>query len=149
MSGGQMSPLTDVLAYVRRIFETAGVLAILAGLGAISVAAIGLYSVMAFEVERGLGEIGIRMAVGADRGRVLRSVFGRGLRRLVPGLAIGVIFAAIITPLFGIFLSGANPLNFRVFAVIVFGYITIGLAATLVPARRAASLDPVRVLRTG
>lgn len=145
--GGPTVRISDTLAFVRRIYETAGTLAVLAGLSAILVTAIGLYGILSFEVQRSTREIGIRMALGAARTRVLGRVLKQGLVRVAPGLMLGLVLSYPITPIFGLFLSGMDPHDPRIFASIVIGYVTVALAATVLPARRAASLDPSCVLR--
>ena len=147
MGIGSSTRVSGVLAFVRRIYETVGTLALLAGLGAILVAAIGLYAVVAFEVQQTLRDIGIRMALGAEPGRELRRVLWRALVRLAPGLVLGIGLAYLVTPIFGVFLSGMDPRDPRIFASIALGYVGVALAAAAIPARRAAALDPTQVLR--
>jgi hypothetical protein len=141
-------PVIDILRYVRRLFETAGTLALLGGLGAVLVASLGLYGVMAYEVRRRLREIGIRLALGAGRGRVQRLVLKDAIKRFAPGLGLGIVLAYLIAPLFGVFLSGTDAHDPLVFGSTCVGYILVSLAATLVPASRAASLEPSQVLRS-
>ena len=147
MGIGSSTRISDVLAFVRRIYETVGALALLAGIGAILVAAIGLYAVVAFEVQQTVRDIGIRMALGAEPGRELRRVLWRALVRLAPGLVLGIGLAYLVTPIFGVFLSGMDPRDPRIFAVLALGYVGVALAAAAIPARRAAALDPTQVLR--
>jgi ABC-type antimicrobial peptide transport system permease subunit len=87
------------------------------------------------------------MALGAEPGRELRRVLWRALVRLAPGLVLGIGLAYLVTPIFGVFLSGMDPRDPRIFASIALGYIGVALAAAAIPARRAAALDPTQVLR--
>jgi len=114
---------------------------------ALLLAAVGLYGVVAYGTARRAGEIGIRIALGAERGQVLWMVLRDALALVGLGLLIGlpVSLAAARTVssiLFGI--QPADPLAFLFTAAVL---AAIGLAAALVPARRAATLDPIQVLR--
>jgi putative ABC transport system permease protein len=121
-------------------------LALLAGL-AVLLAMIGVYGVMAYSVAQRLGEIGLRMALGADGSNILRMILMGGAKLAAMGLAAGLVaaFAAgrlIESLLFGV--RAADPL--------VYGSVTVGalVAVTLAawaPARKAAALDPVQVLK--
>jgi ABC-type antimicrobial peptide transport system permease subunit len=114
---------------------------------ALLLAAVGLYGVVAYGMARRSREIGIRIALGARRGKVLRMMLGDALVLVVAGLAIGIpaaLFAArtVSKVLFGV--KPADPLTFVATAIAL---LAVGLAAALVPARRAASIQPVQVLR--
>ncbi|HLK63456.1 MAG TPA: ABC transporter permease [Bryobacteraceae bacterium] len=109
---------------------------------ALSLAAIGIYGVVAFSAMRRTQEIGIRMALGAQRGDVLRLIVGEGARLAAGGIAIGVAASFAITRLlssllFGI--SATDPITFTAVAVIL---ASVALVASYIPARRALTLDP-------
>jgi len=111
-------------------------------------AGVGLYGVTAYAVARRTGEIGIRMALGADRASVLGLVLRGALAQVALGLAIGIPVALaggrlLATELYGV--KSYDPLILGLAAVVL---AACGLAAGLLPARRAASMDPVRALRT-
>ena len=118
------------------------------GTTALMLACLGLYGVTAYSVARRTREIGIRMAVGATRTGVLTSVLRGALGQIVLGVTIGLpaAFAAgkyLQTQLFGV--SRYDPM------VVAGGVFVLGLSAlvaALIPARRAATVDPVRALRT-
>ncbi|HUB83742.1 MAG TPA: ABC transporter permease [Bryobacteraceae bacterium] len=117
------------------------------GLLALLLAAIGLYGVMAYSAARRAREIGIRIAMGAKRGAVLWMVLRGSLLLVIAGLAIGVpvslIAARKVAPvLFGI--RADDSITFVSTAGVL---LAVGLAAAFLPARRAASLEPMRVLR--
>jgi len=117
------------------------------GVVALLLAAVGLYGVMAYSAARRAREIGIRIAMGARRGAVLWMVLRGSLVLVVGGLAIGVpvsmVAAQKVAPvLFAI--NAGDSLTFVGTAVVL---LAVGLAAAFVPARRAASLEPMRVLR--
>lgn len=114
---------------------------------ALLLAAIGLYGVLAFVVGRRSGEIGLRIAIGAQAGDVMRLVLRQGLRLLALGLAIGLVVAAIsgrivATQLFGI--SSIDPLTF---AAVAAALSAVAVLACLAPAVRAARVDPIEALR--
>jgi len=114
---------------------------------ALLLAAVGIYGVLYFTVARRTKEIGIRMALGARYGQVLRMVLARSLLWVAAGLAIGVGLALAARPVTGRLvagISGADPLAFAG-ALVIFAAII--LAASIVPARRAARVDPIQALR--
>jgi putative ABC transport system permease protein len=120
----------------------------LLGLVGLLRAAIGIYGVTAFAVSRRTREIGIRMALGADQGRVLRLVLRQGFSLAAIGIASGVAVASagailLESLLFGI--PGLDPLAFGS-ACLILALVT--LAASYIPARRAARVDPVVALRS-
>jgi predicted permease len=113
----------------------------------LTLAAIGLYGVMSFSVRRRTREIGIRMALGADPGSVLRMVLRQGLTLTAIGLAIGLGIALALSRytaslLYGI--SGTDRLTFLVVCAVL---LAAALAAIVFPARRAARVEPTRALR--
>jgi predicted permease len=114
---------------------------------ALLLAAVGIYGVLYFTVARRTKEIGIRMALGARYGQVLRMVLQRSLLWVAGGLVIGIGLALAARPVSGKLvagISGADPLTFSA-AVVVF--VLIVVAASIVPARRAARVDPIQALR--
>ena len=114
---------------------------------ALALAAIGIYGVMSYMVGRRAGEIGIRMALGAQRSDVLRLIMGQGVKLALSGIVIGLVGALLLTRLMASLLYGvhaADPLTFIVVcALLVF----VALAACFIPARRAMHLDPTVALR--
>ncbi|HET9373246.1 MAG TPA: FtsX-like permease family protein, partial [Vicinamibacterales bacterium] len=116
---------------------------------ALILAGVGLYGVIAFSVSRQTREIGIRMALGADRSRVLRQVLGQGLWLFSIGGTLGLGLAALgSTALTGV-LQGVTPLDPLSYAAAILVLLAATMAACLVPARRAASIDPLIALRQG
>jgi len=114
---------------------------------ALLLAALGIYGVLANSVSRRFGELGIRMAIGAQAGDIIRLVLGQGMRTLLLGLALGVAVAALGTRLIASILYGVaagDPVTFATVAAIL---VVIGLVACYLPARRATRIDPVVVLR--
>jgi ABC-type antimicrobial peptide transport system permease subunit len=118
------------------------------GVLALTLASVGLYGVTAYSVEHRTSEIGIRMALGADRLNVLRLVLRGAFLQVAIGLAIGVpatILAgrAMTTQLFGV-----KPYSPDILLVTTLVLSFAALVATVLPARKAASLEPIRALRT-
>jgi predicted permease len=114
------------------------------GLG---LAAVGLSGVLAYAVARRTKEIGIRMALGADRTNVLRMIIGEGMALTLTGLVIGLLLALALTRALASFLFGissADPLTYLATTIIL---LIVALFACLIPARRAANVDPMVALR--
>ena len=107
----------------------------------------GLYGVIAYSASQRIGEIGLRMALGADRGDVLRLVMKQGLAFVGVGILAGsaaarAVSVALSTTLFGV--NNNGPVPFIAVGVLLAG---VSLAACYVPARRASRVDPVTALR--
>lgn len=117
------------------------------GLVALILASIGLYGVTAYSVERRTGEIGVRMALGADRASILRDVLRRALTHCVIGLAIGVPLAYAAGKFMAQHLYGVGAFDMPV-AIITLAMLALAATvAALVPARRASSIEPMVALR--
>jgi predicted permease len=117
------------------------------GLVALVLASIGLYGVTAYSVERRTGEIGVRMALGADRRNILRDVLRRALAHCVIGLAIGVPLAYGAGKFMAQHLFGVGAFDLPVAVVTLAVLALAATVAALVPARRAASIEPMVALR--
>jgi predicted permease len=110
-------------------------------------AVIGLYGVIAFLVAQRTQEIGVRMALGAGRGDILRLVMGKSLRLIVCGTVVGLIAALAVSRVLSSLLFGIGSHDPLTFSLVTLLLIVVALLATLVPARRAASVNPVEALR--
>jgi putative ABC transport system permease protein len=119
----------------------------LAGL-AMMLAGIGLYGVIAFNVARRTREIGIRMALGSSRGRLLRQVMTESLGMVAAGTIAGAGLAALSAQALSGVLLGVTSLDPVSYVVAALLLLTIALLASVIPARRAASVDPLVALRT-
>ena len=118
------------------------------GLLALIVAAIGLYGVTAYGVARRTREIGVRMALGADRARVIGQVLREALEQTAIGLIVGVALAIVAARALTSLLFGVAPGDPAVFAEAALVLVLSATFAAFVPARRAASIDPARALRS-
>lgn len=114
---------------------------------ALVLACIGVYGVLAYAVAQRTREIGVRMALGASSGNVTRMILKRGLKLSSVGLAAGVALAAGLSLLLRTLLYGVSPMAPLVYAGTASALIVVALAACIIPAHRAASLDPVVALR--
>jgi predicted permease len=128
-------------------FRVVSVLFFLLGGIALFLSCIGIYAVMAFAVGRRQQEIGIRMALGAQRGEVLRLVLRRALVQTTVGLTIGLLLALVTTRALGMYLYQVSPNDPLVFAFAVVALITTAVLSSLVPANRAGRVDPLEALR--
>lgn len=118
------------------------------GLLALVVAAIGLYSVLAFDVARRTREIGIRNALGAKKRRLLRDVVLEGTRLAVLGVALGLLVAYLAAPFVEELLFQVEPRDPEVMGVVAAVLGAVAVAASLVPGLRATRVDPMVALRT-
>jgi putative ABC transport system permease protein len=115
---------------------------------ALLLSVVGLYGVMTYSVTRRASEIGIRMALGAQRRDILRMVLAEGLRLALAGIAIGGVGALVLTRLLANFLFGTAATDPLTYTVVPLLLIAVALLACYIPARRAMRLDPVVALRT-
>jgi predicted permease len=138
--------------YSQRAVKTPGIIAeSVAGLGTMGLilAMVGLYGLIAYSVSRRRREIGIRMAIGADRQKVIRMILGQGLVLGSIGVAVGLIvsFFACRAVISVAWVASFDHLNYALFPAIAIPLLLITLAATYGPARRASLVDPMRALR--
>jgi hypothetical protein len=119
-------------------------------LGAIGLlmATVGLYGIISYSVSRRGREIGIRIALGARRADVLGMVVREGMKLAALGVAIGLVLAAAATRLMASFLFNVSPLDTITFAAMSLLFLCVAFVSSYLPARRAASSDPMTALRT-
>jgi putative ABC transport system permease protein len=115
---------------------------------ALLLASVGIYGVMSFDVARRSQEMGIRMALGAEPGGVLRLVLGQGMRLALIGVVLGLLGSLALTRLIASQLFGVGPTDLVTFAVVIALLTGVAALATLIPAHRATRVDPLVALRT-
>jgi putative ABC transport system permease protein len=125
-----------------------GTMFMIFGVIALFLAGIGLYAVMAFSVSRRTREVGIRMALGAKSGDVVRLIFGQGMLQLGIGLTLGLGLAAGVSRLLSMILFEVQPRDPAIFGGVIAVLATAGLLACYLPARRATAVDPLVALRS-
>jgi putative ABC transport system permease protein len=111
------------------------------------IATCGIYGLMAYAVTQRRREIGVRMALGAERGDVLRLVLARALRIVLAGLVVGLAAAAGVTRVLQRFLFGITPTDPITFTAVSLLLVAVALMAAWLPARRATRIDPSVALR--
>ena len=135
--------VAEVLAQPR--FRTV-LLGVFAGI-ALLLAAIGIYGVLAQSVGQRAHEIGISMALGAERGDVVKLVLGQALSLVLAGVAIGLAGTLALTRFIGSLLFGVNPTDPVTFAAVCLILTGVAVLAGYIPARRATKVDPMMALR--
>ena len=146
-------PLYDVKTLDRAFFEALASDRVVMGMFvafamvALGLATVGLYSLISYLVSQRTREIGVRMAMGARRSDVVRLVLGQGARLVLVGLGLGLAVGLGLAQLMASTLVGVSPRDPLTFTVVPLLLAVIGLVATLLPARRAAGVDPAVVLR--
>jgi ABC-type lipoprotein release transport system permease subunit len=122
------------------VFATIGAVGLL-------LAAVGVYGVLSYSVSQRTQEIGVRVALGANRGDVLKLVVGQGLMLACIGVAIGLALAAFGAPLAQSLLYNVSPFDPFTFTVVSVFLLSVAFLASFIPARRATRVDPLVALR--
>ena len=143
-----VQPITDAISAVEapRRFNT-GLITVFA-LAALLLAAMGIYSVIAFSVSQRTQEIAVRIALGAQRASVARLVLGSGIKIAGAGCALGILGSLAVSRLVGVFLFGISATNPIVYTASISLMLALTLLASTVPALRAAAADPAHALRS-
>jgi putative ABC transport system permease protein len=141
---GSVKDLLGEAAYVQPRFGLITISAF-AGIG-LALVLIGIFSVMAYSVALRTHEIGIRIALGAQHGNVLKMVLWHGLHLISVGILIGVLASLGLTRFLASQISGVSATDPLTFCAVVVVFLAVGLAACFLPARRAAHLDPLVAL---
>ena len=117
------------------------------GAVALLLAAIGIYALMAYSVAQRTQEMGIRIALGADRATIRTLVVWQGMRLALAGVVAGIVASFALTRLLSSFLFGVKPWDPAVFGSVPFILTAVALLAVWLPARRASNVDPMQALR--
>jgi len=143
----QIKPLVDLQA---ESIASPRVTAILLGLFAalaVLVSASGIAAVMALSVSQRTAELGIRMALGAQRGRIVLTVVREGLALALAGTAVGILAAIGLTRLLSALLYDTSPTDVLTFAAVALLFLIVAAIACFIPARQVTAIDPVVALR--
>jgi putative ABC transport system permease protein len=141
---GSMNDLMDASIAPRRFSaELIGVFAAVAML----LSSIGIYGLLVYMVGQRSHEIGIRVALGAQRSDILKLILGKGLLLVGVGIAIGLVLASATAPMIATLLYGVHPFDVTVFATVPLVLMFVAFLATYIPARRATMVDPIIALR--
>ena len=147
-------PVSDVLTMQQIIAQSLGNASLSASLMlafavlSLTLASVGLYGVLSYLTTQRTGEIGVRLALGAQRGQVVRLMLGDGLRPALYGLVLGLAASAGAVRLIQSMLYGTRPLDPEIFAAVSAMLLVVAALACLVPAWRASRIDPMQALRT-
>jgi putative ABC transport system permease protein len=143
----KLTLMTDIVdrAVARQRFNML-LFAIFGGV-ALALAAVGLYGVMAFLITQRVREIGIRLALGGQPGRVLRQMIGEGMAMAIVGVGLGLALALALSQAVAGLLFATEPTDPITYGAIAALLVTVALVASYLPARRALHIDPVDVLR--
>jgi ABC-type antimicrobial peptide transport system permease subunit len=134
----------DLALFGSRIATLA--LGVLGAMGAM-LSITGIFGMAAYSVSKRLRELGIRMALGAQRREVLQAALGRALRVLAFGSAAGLLLGILASRVLAVIVFQATPRDPVVLAGVVLAMLLLGLLATWIPAQRALSLNPLKLLR--
>ena len=117
------------------------------GVFALLLAAVGIYGVISYSVGQQTREIGIRMALGAGRGKVFGAILSQGLRISLLGVGIGILAAIGVNRVLATYLYGVKPYDPLTFVIVSLALTLVSVSAGALPARRAASINPVQAIR--
>jgi putative ABC transport system permease protein len=143
----EMQALGTVVAKSMAASRSTMLLFAIFGLLALVLGAVGIYGLISYSAARRTPEIGIRLALGAQRSEVMRLVMEQGARVALMGLGIGIAGALALTRLMSSLLFGVTATDPFTFAAVAILLTLVALAASFLPARRATRVDPMVVLR--
>jgi predicted permease len=141
-----LESLVDHAVSPRRFFAL--LVTVFAGLGVL-LAALGIYGVISYSVTQKTQEIGVRMALGATAGRVLRDVLTHTLRLSLTGVVLGIVASLAVARLIASLLYSTSPWDAQTFLAMVLAVLAVALISGYFPARRASRVSPMRALRNG
>ena len=142
-----VAPLSELVGRALSESRFASTLAALLSAIALLLACIGIYGVLSYSVAQRTSEIGVRMAIGAHRGQVMKMVFADGFGSVLLGLTVGFLLSLVVTPLLSPLLFGVKAGNAANYATIFIVVLLVSALAAFLPARRAMNIDPLPALR--
>ncbi len=142
-----MKTMTEHLTYALWAPNMAASLSLAFGIVAVLLSAIGLYSVMAYVVSQRTREVGIRMALGANRADVMRMITMQGMRLAVIGVVAGLLLSLVLAWVLSALLIGMSGYDVTTFVIVSTLLVLVALIACYLPARRATKIDPLVALR--
>jgi ABC-type antimicrobial peptide transport system permease subunit len=142
-----VTPMSTVIAPEIRSWKIGAIMFAVFGALALVLAAIGLYSVIAYNVTQRTHEMGVRVALGAQARDVVRLIVREGLRIVIPGVVLGAIIALVAGRWVAPLLFQVSPKDPPVLVTVVVTLIAVAIAASWIPATRAARVDPNEALR--
>jgi putative ABC transport system permease protein len=140
--------MEQVLATSLAQRRTTTVLLTIFGAVALSLSIVGIYGVMAYSVSQRRHEIGVRMALGAQRSDIMKLILRQGLILIVFGIAIGVGGSSLLSRLLTSLLFGVSPFDPITFVGVLLGLIMVGMLACYIPALKATKVDPTIALKS-
>jgi putative ABC transport system permease protein len=142
-----MKTMTEHLTYALWAPNMAASLSLAFGVVAILLSSIGLYSVMAYVVSQRTREVGIRMALGANRADVMKMITVQGMRLAVIGVVVGLLLSLALARALSALLIGVSGYDVTTFVIVSTLLVLVALIACYLPARRATKIDPLVALR--
>ena len=143
-----VQPLREIVQDARRSWRLGATMFVAFGVLALVVAAVGLYGVIGYNVAQRMHELGVRVALGAQRASILRLVVGQSVRFAFAGVAVGACVAVLVSSWIQPLLFQQSATDPRIYGVVATMMIVVALAASAVPAFHAVRADPITALRT-
>ena len=143
----ELQPMRELVEPSMRPWRLGATMFVAFGALSLAIAAIGLYGVIAYQVTQRRHEVGVRMALGARAGDVVRGILGEGVRLAAVGIAVGAAIALVAGRWVAPLLFDVSPHDPATYGVVAATLLVTSVVASLVPARRAARVEPVEALR--
>jgi putative ABC transport system permease protein len=143
----KVRPMSEYVRLARAASRFTMMLAAALAALALVLASIGIYGVTAYSVSQRRNEIGIRVALGAQRRDILKLVLGQGMGAVIGGMVVGLVLSLLLMPALTTLLFGVRPTDILTYAAVALFLSSVGLLACYLPARRAMRVDPMTALR--
>lgn len=142
-----VTPIRDIIGQQTQPWRLGASMFVIFGLLALALAAIGIYSVIAFNVSQRLHEIGVRVALGATMSDIVSHVLTGGIKLAAAGVGLGIAVALGLSHWIEPLLFEESPRDPAIFVLVAAVLLLVAALASFIPARRAGGVDPVRALR--